>query len=68
MYYGKQALKNFYDARIKFKSTLDGRDYEKMQKAVQEVYKAARIDGNLLEYLRDEGLDVPSRAGVGGEY
>lgn len=68
MYYGKQALKNFYDARIKFKSTLDGRDYEKMQKAVREVYKAARIDGNLLEYLREEGLDVPSRDGVGGEY
>ena len=68
MYYGKQALKNFYDARIKFKSTLDGRDYEKMQKAVRDVYKAARIDGNLMEYLRDEGLDVPSRDGVGGEY
>lgn len=68
MYYGKQALKNFYDTRIKFKSTLDGRDYEKMQKAVRDVYKAARIDGNLMEYLRDEGLDVPSRAGVGGEY
>lgn len=68
MYYGKQALKSFYDARIKFKSTLDGRDYEKMQKAVRDVYKAARIDGNLMEYLREEGLDIPSRAGVGGEY
>ena len=68
MYYGKQALKNFYDARIKFKSTMDGRDYEKMQKAVRDVYKAARIDGNLMEYLREEGLDIPSRAGVGGEY
>lgn len=68
MYYGTQALKDFYDARIKFKNTLSADDYKKMQDAVKNVYKVARIDGDLMEYLREEGLDIPSRDGVGGEY